>query len=463
MAITKQISSDKAFTVNRQRSYDEIISYLDEHWVDRPSLIRAKKLDKALGSPSTKVNTILVGGSNGKSLTITFTVGLLRAEGLKVGSMSSPHIRTYNERISFNGTTIDNSSFTELANIVINGAEDENITTHSLEILTIMALKYFAKKKVDVAIIEAGHIGEEAVANICNPLIAALTRVTNDDVTQLLPKVDKLMDGLIKKNTWLVSGDQNKANLIHMKEVTEKMGGRWAMPIRKIAPLPYPYEQLHGRCGSIAERIAQMYVDHVYNKGVTITNDSLLSRKKTKRGRPTEEVKRTNLLKPVQSVEHFWKEYTSDHAGRFEILDKEKPLIILDSSSNTDALSNTLLGLRLVHYERHFKGCALILAATENSLYDKVFLKIMKTFFRKMSGVAIVCPIENQIPGTDEQSSWNVNKTTNALKSSGIRAHAAENLNHALALAKEVIDQKDGLICITGSRSIVATYWKNKL
>lgn len=462
MAIAKQVSSDKAFTLGKQRNYSEIITYLDQHWAGRPSLERAKKLDLALNSLSKKVNTILVGGSNGKSLTIAFAEKLLHAEGVKAGSMSSPHIHTYNERISFNGTTINNAAFTELANDVINGAENEGIKAHSLEILTMMALKYFANKKVDVALIEVVHSGEEAVAYLCNPLIATLTRATDDDISNYLSKVDQLMDGLVKKDTWFVSADQNKANLVRMQELTEKQGGQWAMPIRKIAPLPYPYRQTHGRCGAIAERIAQLYVDNIHNKGVTITSDTLLTRKKTKRGRPTAEAKLKAQLNPVKTIEHFWKEYVIDHAGRFEILDKEHPCIVLDSSSNTDALSNILLGLRLLHYERHFKGCALIIAATEDSLYSTEFLRIMKNFFRKMSGIVVVCPIEKPVPGTDENSSWNVDKVTNALKNTYVRARAAKNFADALKVAKEAVDQKEGLICITGSRSIISTYWDSK-
>ena len=55
------------------------------------------------------------------------------------------------------------------------------------------------------------------------------------------------------------------------------------MPIRKLAPLPYPFEQLHGRCAALAERIAQIYVNSLLRKETVIVSGSLLNQTK----RPT--------------------------------------------------------------------------------------------------------------------------------------------------------------------------------
>ena len=101
-----------------------------------------KKLDQAFGNPSQKVNTVLVAGTNGKSLTINFAAQLLREEGLKVGTFYAPHILTYNERFAINNETIANKTFTEFGNEVINTAESLGVTPNSFEILTMMALLF---------------------------------------------------------------------------------------------------------------------------------------------------------------------------------------------------------------------------------------------------------------------------------------------------------------------------------
>ena len=51
-----------------------------------------------------------------------------------------------------------------------------------------------------------------------------------------------------------------------MQELVKAKGGIWSMPIRKLATLPYPFEQLHGRCAALAERIAYIYVNTFMNK-----------------------------------------------------------------------------------------------------------------------------------------------------------------------------------------------------
>src|SRR5438445_7658844 len=96
---------DAGLTGGKQRSYNEIIEFLDANWATKPeaNLQGMKKLDQAFNSPSQKVPAVAVAGSNGKSLTIHYATRLLRAEGLSVGAFYSPHILTYNERLSVNG------------------------------------------------------------------------------------------------------------------------------------------------------------------------------------------------------------------------------------------------------------------------------------------------------------------------------------------------------------------------
>ena len=56
-----------------------------------------------------------------------------------------------------------------------------------------------------------------------------------------------------------------------------------------------------------------------------------------------------------------WAEKFDLLKGRFELLNKEKPSILLDSADNLDAYTNLFLGVRLLHYQKPLKGLALIL------------------------------------------------------------------------------------------------------
>src|SRR4029078_5174859 len=143
--VTNQKPTAAAKGTGKQRSYNEIIDYLETSWTANrgdTTLSSLKQIDKALGSLSQKVPTIVIAGTNGKSLTSHFTTRLLREEGLTVGTFYTPHLLTYNERFSLNNEVISNKNFTDVGNEVINSAEELNLSLNSFELLTMMALVY---------------------------------------------------------------------------------------------------------------------------------------------------------------------------------------------------------------------------------------------------------------------------------------------------------------------------------
>lgn len=461
---TQKQPTTKGSVAGKQYSYSEIVDYLDSHWQTNPqdsSLTCIKQLDQAFGGISQQLNTIIVVGSNGKSLSAHFATQLLKEEGLSIGTFYSPHILTYNERFALNNETIANKNFTDLGNEVINTVESLQLSANSLDILTMMALLYFKQNNVDVAILEVSEGGQYDPVNICTPKIVAVTRITeNTRRTTLLDNALQEILGVVKKNTHVVSADQSKLNLQVMQTFVEKLGAVWAMPIRKLAPLPYPFEQLHGRCAALAERIAQIYINTFAHKDAVIVSNSLLTKQKGQRGRPTLEAKRQSELHPKKTIEQFWKDVQNTLPARFQLLDKEKPSILLDAAANIDAFQNLLLGIRLLHYQRPLKGLTLILGCNNPRLDIAEFLKLLRYFFKKTSGHVIVCPIE-PIPGQDTQV-WDAEKITNDIKSMKIKARSAKDFAEAFDVAQKSVDERHGLVVITGSSTIVTEYWRFK-
>jgi dihydrofolate synthase / folylpolyglutamate synthase len=468
MNISKQTVSKTTIVSSKQRSYAEIVEFLDKQWTAATpalNLDRMKQLDAALGNPSQKLQTLFVSGTNGKSLTVHLTAKLLKEEGLQVGTFYSPHILTYNERFCINHEAISNKSFTEIGNEVIGTIEQLKINAHTSEILALMALAHFVQSGVDVALLEIPEGGLVNPLNICHAKVVAVTRVTPLTVhttdEQLAGMIHDIM-GVVKKDTWVVSGDQSKAHLQLMQDLTKEKSGQWAMPIRKLAALAYPFEQLHGRCAALAERIAQLFVEKYLTANATITSDSLLTKKQGQRGRPTIEAKRQSELHPKKTLEQFWKDEVNELPGRFQLLDKEKPSLLLDMASNIDAFKNVLLGVRLLHYQRSLKGLTIIVGAAKDTMHNEEFLKLVRYFFKKTSGQLLICPIDDALPGTDESTSWDVEKVANDVKSMKVKARACKNFEEAFELAKKSVDERHGLVVITGSKSIVNNYWRLK-
>ena len=281
----KQSNNKELASLAKQRNYQEIIEFLDKNWQTNAhdtSLSCIKKLDQAFQNVSQKVNTILVTGTNGKSLTINFAAQLLKEEGLKVGTFYAPHILTYNERMSIDNETIANKLFAEIANEVINTAQLLEITPSSYEILTVTALLYFHRQQVDVVLLEVSNLNCVDATAICSPKIVAITRITPDNAQEIASIIPIALSA-IKAGTHVVSADQSKLNLQAMSDIVKDKNGLWSMPIRKLATLIYPFEQFHGRCAALAERISQLYINNFTTKNAVVVSNTLIDQTK----RPT--------------------------------------------------------------------------------------------------------------------------------------------------------------------------------
>jgi dihydrofolate synthase/folylpolyglutamate synthase len=463
----KQSYPKSAVTLGKQRSYAEIIDFLDSNWHTNPNdaqLTCMKQLDKAFGSVSQKIPTILIGGTNGKSITMHYATKLLMQEGLSVGGFYNPHVLTYNERFVCNNEAISNKTFTDLGNDVLNTAASLGITPSSFEVLTMMALLYFQSHTVDVALLEVNESGAATAPALCNPKIVAITRVTDDQCDTDEQKTTHALTqalAIVKPGTHVVSANQSKIHLQEMQTIVENKGGVWAMPIRKVAPLHYPFEQLHGRCAALAERIADIYVNTFTNKDALVVSNSLLTKQKGRRGRPTLEAKRQSELNPKKTIDQFWKEEHGTLPARFQILDKEKPTVLLDNASNLDAFKNLLLGIRLMHYQRPLKGMALIIGGTNQDMDFEEFYKLLRYFFKKTSGQVIVTPV-TPMPGQKGGTPWDAEAMANAIKGMKVKTKAAKDFKDAFESATKLVDDRHGLVVIAGSTSLVSEYWHYK-
>ena len=323
---------------------------------------------------------------------------------------------------------------------------DENL--HATEILTAIAFLSFKKKNVTIAVLESINNSAFDPAQIANKTVVAITRLCNenDEVT-----VTNLVQ-YVSKNCWLVSADQSKANLQFMEDLVEKRNGKWAMPIRKLAALEYPFEQLHGRCAALAERASQLALEEIYGQDSQIIESSLLLKSKGQRGRPTLEAKRHAELNPIKTLKHFWADQFDLLHGRFEYLDKENPSILLDNSNNLDALMNLFLGIRLLHYQKPLKGLVLILGLPK-AVNAIEAIKMMRYLLKKVSGQFTFVPLPGDIPCHDVQDLAMMAKELN------VKVRACATLEEALNQAKASVDERDGLVAIAGSTGLISEYW----
>lgn len=148
----------------------------------RLGLERMHRLSAALGQPERRFASIHVVGTNGKSSTVRMIAALLRRHGLRVGSYTSPHLRSFAERIEVDGRPVGEEDFaaaverTARAVAAVDSAAehlDDRVT--QFEALTAAAFSELARREVDVAVIEAGLGGRLDATNVISSRVTALT------------------------------------------------------------------------------------------------------------------------------------------------------------------------------------------------------------------------------------------------------------------------------------------------
>jgi dihydrofolate synthase / folylpolyglutamate synthase len=126
----------------------------------------------ALGDRQLAYPAIHVVGTNGKSTATRTIEALLLAEGLSVGATVSPHVRSWAERITVDGTEAD---FEAAVARVRPEAEAQEAT--QFETICAAAFAEFAARGVDVAVVEAGLGGRLDATNVLRSHVVLLTNV----------------------------------------------------------------------------------------------------------------------------------------------------------------------------------------------------------------------------------------------------------------------------------------------
>src|SRR4051794_10614642 len=138
----------------------------------RFGLDRMHKLMTILGMPQRRFASIHVVGSNGKSSTVRMIAAILERHGLRTGTYTSPHLRSFAERIEVGEKPISDADFAAAVTRVAHAAELVNRTQDpedrvtQFEALTAAAYHELARRRVEVAVIEAGLGGRYDATNV---------------------------------------------------------------------------------------------------------------------------------------------------------------------------------------------------------------------------------------------------------------------------------------------------------
>ncbi len=153
---------------------------------DYPRSLRpVHELLAALDNPHKQYPAVVVTGSVGKGTTSYQIANLLQKAGLKVGLYTSPHIHSFRERFTINGTRITQAQFT--AGVAVMQAVIESIQQDysTFEMATVLALLWFAQEQVDIAVLECGLGGRWDAVNVTPNVLAVITPIEGEHLQML--------------------------------------------------------------------------------------------------------------------------------------------------------------------------------------------------------------------------------------------------------------------------------------
>ena len=136
-----------------------------------------------LDNPQKNLKYIHVAGTNGKGSTSHMLASILQEANYKVGLYTSPHLKDFRERIKINGIEISEGFVCDFTKKNKSFFEDNDMSF--FEMTVGLAFDYFAKEKVDIAIIEVGMGGRLDATNIITPHVSVITNIALDH-TQFL-------------------------------------------------------------------------------------------------------------------------------------------------------------------------------------------------------------------------------------------------------------------------------------
>lgn len=181
-------------------------------------------LDNYFRSPHRNYATIHIAGTNGKGSVAHSIASILQAAGYRTGLYTSPHYLDFRERIKINGEMIDKNfvvEFTEKHTSFF-----KQLQPSFFELTAAMAFEYFAKKNVDIAVIEVGMGGRLDSTNIITPEISVITNIGYDHTQFLGNKLSDIATekaGIIKENVPVVVGETKaKLKMIFSNKAQEK-------------------------------------------------------------------------------------------------------------------------------------------------------------------------------------------------------------------------------------------------
>ena len=304
-----------------------------------------------LGNPHHNFKSVHIAGTNGKGSTSHMLASVFQEAGYKTGLYTSPHLRDFRERIRLNGEMIPEE---KVVSFIAEHKEQFEKTELSFFEMTVgMAFDYFAKEKVDIAIVEVGMGGRLDSTNLITPELSVITNIGLDHVKFLGDTMEKIAGekaGIIKHNIPVVIGETQPET----HQVFEDKAAECLSPIY-FADQIFDCNKIHIESNTVQKfdiwKNSELYLEAIdiplmgnYQKKNLTTVICALDLLREKFGLTDDDI-REGIAKVIRNT-HLM--------GRWQILNDD-PLTIADTGHNVAGITEVVQQLAELRYDRlHF-------------------------------------------------------------------------------------------------------------
>ena len=361
-----------------------------------------------LGDPQNKIKTIHVAGTNGKGSTSHMLAAIFQQNGYKTGLYTSPHLKDFRERIKIDGEMIHKNFVTDFVEKIKTVSEETEPSF--FELTFVMALEYFAKNNIDIAIIETGLGGRLDSTNVIKPLLSVITNIGFDHTDILGDTLEKIAfekAGIIKKNAPIFFAEEkftiastNSANEFLQIEL---LNNNTQAKLKYNLDLTGLYQQK--------------------NLQTVLTALDVLKNKFS--------LEEENIISALSNV----KKTTGLH-GRWEIIHKH-PTVVLDVAHNVDGIQHLINQINSIKY----KNLHIVFGMVK----DKEIEKVLKLLPPNAQYYFTKAQTPRALPATE---------LLERAHNFQLNGNAFSNVNEALQAAMEA-SSEDDLIIVCGSVFVV--------
>lgn len=407
-------------------TYNEALTYIHSIcWKgSKLGLDRTRELLGKLGNPEKQLKFIHIAGTNGKGSCAAMLSSILEEAGYHTGLYTSPFINRFNERMQIDHQCIPDDELAELTEYIRPFADGMEDSPTEFELITALAMVYFARHKCDIVVLEVGMGGELDSTNIIDvPEAAVIMAMGLDHVKELGPTmadIARAKAGIIKEGgDVVIYGGNPEADPVFEEVCAQRSAKLHKADFSAIVPGPFGLDGQSFSYGAWKDlQIPLVGVYQMRNAAVVLETVQVLRGK----GWHISDAAVASGLKNTR-----W-------PARFEVLRRD-PVFIVDGGHNPHGIRATADSLQRLFPGKKFTFVTGVMA-------DKDVESIL----------GLIVPLADQFftVRPDNPRAMSAEELADRIRAMGAKATPCESVAAGVARAVEA-EGKDGVACALGS------------